>query len=275
MKAKSILVMGYLCLLLCAGRTWADLSAGLVAYFPFAGSADDASGNGHHGTAYGATLSADRFGNTNSAYSFDGVNDYINVPYATAFQLSAFTLAAWVCPEGDLSAGSRGVAIAARGEDGTTDRLWSSFEIVGEQNRWGTGVTLLYENNADSECVYDTGLYPQAQSWTHIAATRSLAGAVTIYIDGIAVGQWDDTPPPSTLCTRDMTIGARWYSPGGSGPYELTNFFSGLIDEVRLYDRPLSAAEIRELAVVPIPGAALLGMLGLGYAGMRLRRQAS
>jgi hypothetical protein len=58
----------------------ADLSRGLVAYYPLNGNADDMSGNGNHGTVDGATLTQDRFGNQNSAYSFDGVNDYISIP---------------------------------------------------------------------------------------------------------------------------------------------------------------------------------------------------
>ena len=45
---------------------------GLVAYYPFNGNANDESGNGHHGTVIGATLTSDRDGNENSSYSFDG-----------------------------------------------------------------------------------------------------------------------------------------------------------------------------------------------------------
>ncbi|MBF0574179.1 MAG: hypothetical protein HQK69_10565 [Desulfamplus sp.] len=52
----------------------ADLSDGLVAYYPFNGNANDESGNGNNGTVDGATMTADRNGNANSAYSFDGVN---------------------------------------------------------------------------------------------------------------------------------------------------------------------------------------------------------
>ena len=51
---------------------------GLVGWWPFNGNANDESGNGNNGTVNGATLTADRFGNANSAYSFDGVDDYIN-----------------------------------------------------------------------------------------------------------------------------------------------------------------------------------------------------
>jgi len=49
--------------------------------------------------------------------------------------------------------------------------------------------------------------------------------------------------------------------------------FNGPIDDVYIYSRALSAAEVKELSVVPVPGAALLGILGLGYSGLRLRRK--
>jgi len=52
-------------------------SNGLVAWYPFNGNANDESGNGNNGVVNGATLTADRFGNANGAYSFDGVNSFI------------------------------------------------------------------------------------------------------------------------------------------------------------------------------------------------------
>ena len=60
------------------------------------------SGNANHGTALGPILSPDRFGNADSAYMFDGVDDYIEVPNTNGvFNLTAsWTLAAWVKPTG-------------------------------------------------------------------------------------------------------------------------------------------------------------------------------
>ncbi len=62
--------------LLCFGFANASF-ASLVAYYPFNGNANDESGNGDNGTVFGATLTTDRFGNTNSAYAFDGTDDFI------------------------------------------------------------------------------------------------------------------------------------------------------------------------------------------------------
>ena len=65
----------------------------LIAYYPFHGNVNDGSGNGHHGTAYGPTLTQDRFGNVDSAYSFDGVDDYIAIENHPDFNNSDFSLA--------------------------------------------------------------------------------------------------------------------------------------------------------------------------------------
>ena len=54
-------------------------SNGLVGYWPFNGNANDQSGNGNNGVVNGVSLTTDRFGNTNSAYSFDGNSNYITV----------------------------------------------------------------------------------------------------------------------------------------------------------------------------------------------------
>ncbi len=67
------LVLGFSCF------CQADLKDGLVASYPFKGDANDASGNGNHGTNYGATPTSDRFGKPNSAFYFNGVDNYINI----------------------------------------------------------------------------------------------------------------------------------------------------------------------------------------------------
>ncbi len=70
------------------------LTNGLVLYYPFDGNANDASGNGNNGTVEGATLTTDRFGNPNSAYYFNGVNNDILVPECVfgKWQKSTLTL---------------------------------------------------------------------------------------------------------------------------------------------------------------------------------------
>ena len=57
-----------------------NITEGLIAYYPFDGNADDMSGYNNHGTIHGGvTLTEDRKGRPNSAYSFNGTNGYIEV----------------------------------------------------------------------------------------------------------------------------------------------------------------------------------------------------
>jgi hypothetical protein len=74
-----------------------DQSDSLVAWYPFDGNANDYSGNNFHGTVFGAGLANDYSGKPNSAYSFDGVNDYIE---ADGYDIGTgdFSLAAWIKP---------------------------------------------------------------------------------------------------------------------------------------------------------------------------------
>src|SRR5580693_6339652 len=87
------------------------LTNGLVAYYPFNGNANDASGNGNNGTVNGATLTPDRFGNTNSAYNFNGTNNYIGFANVPTSQVDNWTMTAWVKPASFNQAQSIAVAL--------------------------------------------------------------------------------------------------------------------------------------------------------------------
>ena len=73
------------------------VSDGSVACYSFNGNANDESGNGNNGTVNGATLTTDRFGNSDSAYDFDGIDDSISVNNAETLNLTnEVTLSAWI-----------------------------------------------------------------------------------------------------------------------------------------------------------------------------------
>ena len=79
---------------------FSGMEDGLVAYYPFDGNAQDASGYGNDGISYGPTLTEDREGKANSAYLFDGINDYVQVPYDASLDINhAITISAWVLME--------------------------------------------------------------------------------------------------------------------------------------------------------------------------------
>ena len=74
---------------------------GLRAYYPFNGSAFDASGNNNNPIFNNATLTKDRFGKPNSAYHFNGINNYMRIPNSTSLNLKdKITLSVWIRPTG-------------------------------------------------------------------------------------------------------------------------------------------------------------------------------
>jgi hypothetical protein len=91
---RNLLIFGLIaCGLLTKAR--AELNTGLVAYFPFNGNALDATGNGYDGVVHGAVLTQDRFSNFNSAYLFNGTNNFIQVSKLFP-NLTNLTVSAWV-----------------------------------------------------------------------------------------------------------------------------------------------------------------------------------
>ena len=72
----------------------------LKAWWPFNGNANDESGNGNNGTVSGATLTSDRFGLINKAYSFDGINDFIEILYSASLNNSSGTVSVWIKSNG-------------------------------------------------------------------------------------------------------------------------------------------------------------------------------
>jgi hypothetical protein len=72
-----------------------SLRQGLVGEYLFDGSAEDTSDYGHHGRVEGATLTANRFGETNRAYTFSGQGDYIVLDPPPALNLGAFSMSVW------------------------------------------------------------------------------------------------------------------------------------------------------------------------------------
>ena len=75
------------------------MANGLAAWYPFCGNPNDESGNGNDGIVHGASLTSDRFGNTNSAYQFNGISDSIRVADAPELNIrtgQSFSIALWL-----------------------------------------------------------------------------------------------------------------------------------------------------------------------------------
>ncbi|MFL5872741.1 MAG: LamG-like jellyroll fold domain-containing protein [Solirubrobacterales bacterium] len=196
--------------------------AGLVLGYGFeetAGTtATDVSPFKNNGTINGPTTTAS--GKFGRALSFDGVNDRVDVPDANSLDLSSgMTLEAWVKPT--TNAGWRTAILKERG----SDLLYALYASNGSKPR--------VENYSGVEnTAAGTSALPLS-AWSHLAATFDGAN-LRFYLNGALVATKATTGAmPNTANPLHIGGNAAW------GEY-----FSGLIDEVRVYNRALSASEI-------------------------------
>jgi hypothetical protein len=211
------------------------LTDGLVAYFPFSGNASDASGNGNDGVVHGATPTSDRFGHLNSAYSFDGETNYIQVPSSPSLEIQdSITLSAWVYHLSNASP-QHIVNMSA---------LYSGYRLAAW---WANpaGNSLELYDLSQSQNIADDGSQPYIGKWTHVAATWD-GSFMRVYRDGILGGQSAFNGKIS-VSNNDLYIGVL-----NPIPWPIQGYFHGYIDDVRLYNRALSESEINQLMATSV-----------------------
>ena len=214
----------------------ADLTSGLVAWYPFTGNANDASGNGNNGTVSGATLTTDGFGNANSSYDFNGSSNYISVPPADSLKLkNEITLSAWVNFSGGTSGnpGSVNPRIIEFGPD--TEKGYGLYTLSASASRvmaFGYG----------GIGIGSTTVLPENQ-W-HLVTGVGTLSSVKIYIDGVLDGTAVGAPSGFNY-SSPLTIGRK--------PIPAYDAYGGKIDDLRIYNRALSASEVQALYNQAVP----------------------
>jgi len=210
---------------------------GLIAHYPFNGNANDESGNGHDGTVNDATLTSDRFGNADSAYLFDGSDDYIEVPDSTDLRLNdtSFSVSTWFYETARNSSYADGL-LFKRGRGSNNGWYYS---ISGNSSVVGVG-KMTYQVSAGIDPLANSDAQVPLNSWIHSVMTYDQASkTVRIYINGILDSTHPNIPSPNALTTESLFIGL--------DSALATYAFHGKIDDVRIYNRALSAEEITEL----------------------------
>ncbi len=224
-KFLSVVALALVIAFSCQGQSF--LTNGLVAYYPFNGNANDASGNSNNGFAVGAVLCADRFGNPNSAYNFNGVSQYVVFSSAPLAQTDNVSLSAWINP---ASINQNGMAVCLGVDNGSSYSDGFSFGSSGNH----------FSGYLGGATFVDSGyIFPTANVWYHIVMLRR-NGVTGFYLNGLpAPNSFSNTPLPPSGFTIGSATGVR--------------FFNGAIDDVRIYNRALSDSEVLQLYKIEVP----------------------
>ena len=236
-------------------------NAPLEVYLPFDGNAADASGHCHEAMVWGATLTSDRANVPGRAYAFDA-DDTMVLKRETNLSLSKFTLAFWVKPT-DLPrpwAPCPGVGCCAehtvllKASGKAPEHSAGNFNVSLFKCGGASYTTLAYAH-ANAPAAGATGalqfthVYDKTKflvgAWRHVAVTYDGA-MVRIYVDG-TLSSTSAAPPPM-LNDHPVRLGRK---PVVAATQEFDQPFQGSLDEVRIYDHALSAAEVTALHSPP------------------------
>ena len=218
----------------------ASLADGLIAHYAFNGDANDQTANNLDGIVHGAALTTDRKGAANTAYHFDGLNDYIQVPHDDLLNLAAdFSISLWT-----------NVAAVQEPEGGINDilRKWNG-------DAQGYPFAISYLNPLADDFQEDKILYARydGQICGQTATTHSPTitndtfihivlvkenDKIRTYLNNVLIAEVTDPTTCNTGNNADMTIGCRG---------NLVRFFKGKIDDIRIYGRVLSETEVANL----------------------------
>ena len=244
-------------------------AANLVAQWKFAGNANDATANANNGTlktgpagppptfptppADGTVLPvlvADRFGRANQAYEFNG-GAYIEVPYKVTLNPQAITISAWVKPF-DSNPDNYIVSL----------NRWTGykFQLQSARKPFLT-VTTTNPSNAISDRDAETGIVA-ANVWSHVTSSY-VDGTMKFYINGALVKTWTDVsgslkaiPQQVPLCIGQQLPKDIYNSAPTAGQprdyfqYYSPAFFKGQMDDIRIYNRALTDAEVQSIFTI-------------------------
>ena len=220
-------------------NAYADLNSGLIAYYPFNGNADDESGNGHDGTTINATLANDRFGDENSAYYFDGYSNYITTTNNIG-SYRDFSISVWY--KLDNRSGRYEIIQTKNGlliYHGTNDEFQLNIQKQrdgGLYSSWSGGYDYFFPSSNINCPLTD---------WIHFVYVVSDDNTAELYANGslVDIGTSTYYSIAQTGDYEQLFIGCRF----GSNNNMYHDYFSGWIDDVRIYNRALTAAEVAEL----------------------------
>ena len=213
---------------------------GLVGWWPFNGNANDESGTGNDGTVNGATLTEDREGNPNAAYSFDGVDDYIEIVNNPDFSFllnSSYSINLWF----NLNSMNNLNSFIGQGDGDAQhqNRFWRTYINQGQLNNHIRG------NLTDPFDTKNQSSHSSINTWAMITMVRNYNNDLKLFIGGVLVDVDTDITGVANPFTnqRNIFIGAFL----NAYTSQLMQFMNGKLDDIGIWNRALTQQEITAL----------------------------
>jgi hypothetical protein len=235
----------------------------LEAFYPFNGNANDESENSYHGqlgnnvnTSTFPTLTTDRYGNADKAFSFDG-DDWIALDkYVTPDSISEITVCAWILSTDTTN--KKFIISFDRSESYRLALRDGGNTYVGWDTTDSNGSTTTHDLRTSGSYSYENGQTYTIEdgNWHHICGWFNKSSTVDkkIFVNGVMVASNSNTHSGRNLGTSDRTQhygfigwGSEASSFNGNGNVHQNDFMRGKIDDVRIYSRSLSDEEISAL----------------------------
>lgn len=210
----------------------------LVAHYPFSGSAIDSSGFGNDGEVFGASLTSDRFGNANSAYEFDGTNDFIEINDDEVFNTQTRSIEFWFKKTNNTIVKNNESYVEGlvwKSFDTSLDRDYS-FSITNETgpfdfyNTIGNNTTNLFQSRFEKMII--------PNNWYHIVGIVDSSKVIT-YINGEHVLTLENNGDV-VFSAAPIVLGK------ASANFPDNKFFKGLIDDVKFFNYEVDSSYVWE-----------------------------
>jgi hypothetical protein len=217
---------------------------GLISWWDGDGDARDIQ-DGNDGTLQGGATFAPGFvtSGTGQALGFDGVDDYVSIAHSDNLNVTSHTIEAWIRPPSFVPSGF--LTILSKTTPAPVERTFGLFiERAGVPAPRTPGALVgSFTNGPNNFMVLSGNTVVTDGNFHHVAVTYDApSGTMRLYVDGNLDGETMFAPGtlPDTH-TLPASIGADLSLPAGNAQL----FFNGLIDELGLYNRALSASEIQ------------------------------
>jgi hypothetical protein len=219
------------------GFSQVNLDSGLIAYYNFNNNTQNQAASHSHGTKNGAVYTKGRVGADSSAMYFDGINDNVDISI-DSFLLKEFTYSLWtktdgIPPNGDCSTM---LGVGGSGGDQGIQYCNNSSSTLPPYLLHGyyAGGSVVHGNKVSRAA---TGVTPDTSKWYHLVFMRFDKG-MKLYVNCILIDSVFDNSYTDYGAKTGVKIGAR---------FDNSTSYKGKIDEVKIYNRAVSHAEVKEL----------------------------